>query len=332
MRHSLKTALEGYYLTQIVDAFAREGVLEALGRGDTIDTIATDRGYDLRLLRGLCEFVAERSDLLDRSVLDAGVRDTAAVLDLYVGGFGRCLSALSSTLRAPGSGGQWVDEQRHAAAFARTESAHPPIFTALIRELSIGTLLELGCAGGGLLLELAGDDGFRGIGIDSNPRAIEVARSRARDRGLSERLTFVEGDLIAAAEQLAPELRDSVEALFASSIFNGFFGWSERSIESVLIQLAALFPGRILLLADYYGRLGWNVGAPSSGLGWIHDLAQLVSGQGVPPPDLSMWRAIYERSGSRFVQSLERSVDGVSTFIHIVQLGGCAYDKDREAC
>jgi hypothetical protein len=70
-----------------------------------------------------------------------------------------------------------------------------------------------------------------------------------------------------------------------------------------------------VLVHDYYGRLGTGVpGASRHTL--LHDYAQLISGQGIPPPALGDWGLIYKDAGYRLVHALE---DRATTqFIHIV--------------
>ena len=60
------------------------------------------------------------------------------------------------------------------------------------------TVLEGGCGPGALLVELLTAGATAGTGIDLSAEAIEFARQRAEDAGVSDRATFVVGD--AAAE------------------------------------------------------------------------------------------------------------------------------------
>lgn len=60
------------------------------------------------------------------------------------------------------------------------------------------TVLEGGCGPGALLVELLAAGASAGTGIDLSAEAIEFARQRAEDAGVSDRATFMVGD--AAAE------------------------------------------------------------------------------------------------------------------------------------
>jgi hypothetical protein len=81
--------------------------------------------------------------------------------------------------------------------------------------------------------------------------------------------------------------------------------------------LRQVLPGRPLLIADYYGRLGQKrVRLSRETL--LHDFAQVISGQGVPPANASQWRAIYSRAGCQLIHIIEDKT--TTRFIHILRL------------
>jgi hypothetical protein len=50
----------------------------------------------------------------------------------------------------------------------------------------------------------------------------------------------------------------------------------------------------------------------------LHDYAQLISGQGVPPAGLDEWKAIYSEAGCRLAHVIEDRATPL--FVHIVLL------------
>lgn len=335
MAHSRLTAvdaLEGFYVTLVLDFLHRTGVLEALAAGAEPSAIARERDFEPATLTLLLEYVALRSEVIGagekagRFTVAPEYRGTALahLMDQYVGGFGPCLRDLSAVLSRARGGAELVDLERHAQAFSRSDGwLNAPEIVKLADELDIGVLLDVGCGGGQLLTTIAERrPGFRGIGIDANPSIVAQARRAAAERGLAERVEIVCGDVLDAGRLLSEPVRAKVDALAAVSVANAYAaGHPGRTIDDFLRALQALFPNRILLLADYYGRLGAVRDEPEKfGRTLVHDLAQVVSGQGVPPADADTWRAIYARTACTLIAVYEGESDGIRRFLHVVQL------------
>jgi len=84
--------------------------------------------------------------------------------------------------------------------------------------------------------------------------------------------------------------------------------------------LRRLFPDRPLLILDYYGRLGQTKSRKlaKERETLLHDFAQLISGQGIPPASAAEWRSIYAEAGCRLVHISEDKL--TTRFIHILRL------------
>jgi len=96
------------------------------------------------------------------------------------------------------------------------------------------------------------------------------------------------------------------------------FGHGEREAVNWFRKLRKLFPGRPLLNCDYYGRLGHTKSRKLPRETLLHDYAQLISGQGIPPATRAQWRSIYSKAGCRLVHVIEDT--STTRFIHIVGL------------
>ena len=81
-------------------------------------------------------------------------------------------------------------------------------------ELPMGKLLDVGCGTGENALFFAGK-GFQVLGIDLVPRAIEMAKGKSRDRGISAE--FRVADALAL-----PRLRRSFDVVIDSGLFHTF--------------------------------------------------------------------------------------------------------------
>ena len=80
------------------------------------------------------------------------------------------------------------------------------------------TVLEVACGSGGVTCRMALETGARSIGVDLVPHAIEAARRRAQELGVTERATFH----VADARRALPFPDASFDALFCNDSFNHF--------------------------------------------------------------------------------------------------------------
>jgi len=81
-------------------------------------------------------------------------------------------------------------------------SAPPAIVDAMLelaRVTSDDIVYDLGCGDGRIVVAAAKDRGARGVGIDIDPERIEDATALARREGVTDRVTWVLGDLFQAA-------------------------------------------------------------------------------------------------------------------------------------
>jgi SAM-dependent methyltransferase len=331
-RQDLFGLLEGYYLTAILDLLYRSGALAALRSGQSLDALARELGYDGAILAALVAYVEQRTvgvvpvaASADNATATVDVAFLGHLLDQYVGAFGPCLGALEQVLADPGAGPRHVDWTRHMRAFAGADrGAANRLPLQLLAELDINCIIDLGCGTGGLLLDFAtANPAAKAWGIDSNRVAIQAAADAARQAGLDGRVSFLVGDASACVPRLNHREVEAVQALTAFNLANAFFDpGGERSIRSWLGMLAQAFPNRLLLLGDYYARLA--SGTPSNSHAYrrtlMHDVAQVLTRQGLPPADIAAWRTIFDDAGCTLVKAFEGEHEEVAHFLYLVQL------------
>lgn len=321
---SLVGLVEGYYLSQIVRFFHYTGLVEALEVPATVEDLAKSYGLDAGLLGLVLRFVAERTDFLEptpdgyicaRRYRSAHDR-TNWLIGQYLGAYEPVAANVGAVLRDPRRGPGLVDTRLHARAYDLDRpacSALPPI----LRELAPKAVVDLGCGTGALLRTLAREHvNMRGWGLDANPEMCRVARHRIAAEGLGERLTILEGAVGDLSKHFPAPAAEEVDVVVCASLLNQ--GWSSGEVAGWLTGIRAIFPGRALVVADYYGRLGWDFPAPSR-LALLHDLVQALSGQGVPPPDRDGWRRVYEEAGCTLLHAFEAEDPGV-WFVHLLRL------------
>ena len=146
----------------------------------------------------------------------------------------------------------------------------------------------------------------------------KVARSRLRAARLDKRVRVLKGDCTRLGSALPFDVVASIRAVTACNVANELFADGDARAVEWLRGLRKLLPKRPLLLVDYYGRLGHKKKPLPSRETLLHDYAQLISGQGVPPSDAAHWRAIYTRAGCRLLHIIEDQ--STTRFVHILRL------------
>ncbi|MQY12878.1 hypothetical protein SRB5_30170 [Streptomyces sp. RB5] len=318
--------VEGFYGSQSVWALHRLGVLARLEETVETSRLAGEFGLDEETLGAVLDYVRRTTGLLVREGPGHRLapqcrpyRLVAFQLDKFLGAYGPAATRLEDVLRDPASAPALRDHDALARAFGRLRPAAPSVIARVLRAWDVTSLLDLGCGAATLLVELArADPRFRGLGADASPDMVRVAGDRIRRTGLADRLTVTCGDVREPAALPAP---GKVRALHGRSLLNEFFAGDGGDAVRVLTGLGARYPGRLLFLEDYYGRLTHDrPAAESPGHTLAQDLAQVLSGQGVPPPDLPGWGRVYEAADCALVKAYEGHNDGITWFVHVVAL------------
>jgi len=281
----------------------------------TAKQLAAKHGLNATLLARVLEYVVLRTDLLRRTVRQEFVvtrKNSRFLIDLYTGAYGSTADQLANILRDPATAPASVDRVRYARAFASLDGAALGILPDVIGALEFNYTLDIGCGNGDLLAELARrNPSFVGWGIDSNPAMLKLARA-------GKRVRFLKADGNRLREELPKSVRSQIRSITCCNFANEMFADGERQAIRWFRELRKLFPGRPLLNCDYYGRLGRTKGRKLQRQALLHDYAQLISGQGIPPATMAEWRSIYSKAGCRLVHVIEDT--STTRFIHIITL------------
>jgi SAM-dependent methyltransferase len=312
--------VEAYQLSRAVAVLNDLKVFEST-KPFSARQLAAKHSLNATLLAGVLEYVALRTTLLRRTAREqfAVTRNSSRFLiDLYTGAYGATADQLAKILRDPAIAPESVDRVRYARAFESLGSGTQGILPDVIAALDCNYTLDLGCGNGDLLVELARrNTSFVGWGIDSNPAMLKIARARLREAHIGKRVRFMEADSMRLRETLRESVREQIRSITCCNFVNEMFAHGERQAIKWFRELRKLFPGRPLLNCDYYGRLGTKTRKAQRET-LLHDYAQLISGQGIPPATLAEWRAIYSKAGCRLVHAIEDT--STTRFIHIIAL------------
>lgn len=322
-RFSIEQLMEGLQVGHSVAALTELGVMDQLTRPRDLVEVAGQLGLDATALGGIVDHLARATHLVRRTgrrfrTTRAWNQQATFLVQMYGLAFGKNVAQTALLLRNPHKAPGLVDRRYHAAALEsgsrRTVGAS--VIPGLIRQLGIRRVLDLGCGPANLLIRAAcADVEFRGWGVEASLAVIRSGRRRVREASVGRRVRLFHGD--ARKMSLLPrDVLAQVQAVVASQLVNEFFGDGTVAAVKWLTEVRSVFPGRVMIVADYYGRLGSR--RSSIPMTLIHDHAQLLSGQGIPPPRLQDWSGIYQQAGARLVSVFE---DVKTTrFIHILAL------------
>ena len=316
---------EGVHLGHAAAALHDLGVLEHLVMTpSTAEELASEFKIDLGMLRGALDFLHARTDLVSKTGTRFAARKTydahaRFALGLYGGAFGENAAQIQKVLCRPSIAPGLVDGAAHAKTFAAASTTALGGVPELIQQLELDAVLDLGCGTASLLLRLASDDAsFVGWGLEPNPSMCKIARARIRGQGVAKRIRLIRGDSRQLGDAVSAAVRKKIAAVSACQVMNEMFGNGKRDAIAWLEQVRETLPDRPMLVSDYYGRLGQkNSAAMRETL--LHDYAQLISGQGIPPADLAGWTEVYEAAGCQLIHVLEDRA--TSRFIHVLVLG-----------
>ena len=109
----------------------------------------------------------------------------------------RRVAALMSTLFACGVAAQQPPTKTPDIHFVPTPQPIADAMLKLARVTPADVVYDLGSGDGRIVILAAQKYGARGVGIEIDPRLVEISRMVARDGEVADRATFVEGDLFA---------------------------------------------------------------------------------------------------------------------------------------
>ena len=113
-----------------------------------------------------------------------------------------CLSSIAIVLGPAaahsGADGHQLPARTPDIYFAPTRQPIADAMLQLARVTPDDVVYDLGSGDGRIVILAAQKYGARGVGIEINPQLIEISRQVAREGGVADRVTFIEGDLFTA--------------------------------------------------------------------------------------------------------------------------------------
>lgn len=213
---------------------------------------------------------------------------------------------------------------RHSATvFTRF---YTPIILDAVRTAGAACLLDLGCGAGPLLIDAClQNPALTGIGIDIEPKAIEIGRERAHKSGVGDRLEFFVADAFDPASW--PEQCASADSLCAVGVMHEAFRDGEMEVVRRLNSYNAILPRlKLFLLGE--PELLYDNRENDSDFFLVH----LLTGQGIPR-DRNGWLQVFEKTRLECRRILTPSAAGPRICFYDLTLRRTVQRKEhRESC
>lgn len=295
------------------------GLLDAVRDQEEVDVLgfAAQHDLDINSVQGLASALAAVEVVQkDLHIITAG-RDfdeayrTKSLFHWLALGSGSLFSRMQYVLRNENRKGTFYRRDPTAISYACREANtefFDPVFWKAMEGLSFKfhAAVDLGSGSGERLMQILDRyPGTTGIGVDIAAPAIKAASAETQERGLEDRLSFIEGDV--RNMDFHDEFGD-VDLLTCFMMGHDF--WPRENCVKILRRLREAFPkARRFFLGDTT-RILLNMTEDSKYAVTESDMPIFTLGfefghamMGVPLPSIEDWEGVFAEGGWRCVKS-----------------------------
>jgi SAM-dependent methyltransferase len=324
IREFLKTMnlVSETYLSQVLVALWDSGFYEYVRDNEQVEikVAAEDLDLDPIILQSLIEYLVGRGLMEpegDGFVLSNKGKPywnylTRGLLISHVAGYNALLTRLGPLLRKEiNLYDPSLDRSaRHVAVgagYTLLGSCTAPWVLSVINKFGGKCVMDFGCGAGDFLIQLALNWPYgKGVGIDMSAEAINEAKGKAYDYGVSERVEFHQAKLSAEPLNIQKEVLDSVDTLTAMFVLHEFGGsGGAESISQILSALHMHFPGRKLVIAEATPADPYELctSPPPSYSQLDYSFFHPLSRQG-PLRTPEEWKQIINKAGAKLIERI----------------------------
>jgi len=238
-------------------------------------------------------------------------------LEKFLGAYGPVLAAaiIDDCIPAPNT----IDDARLASAFSLLAEGRLTWLANALADLPTQDVLEIGCGSAPVLRELAKRSAVcSGWAVDSSENMVKLARHMVRCQGLENQISVHQCSIDDVLSGLHKSIL-SAKVVVLRGVLNSFCSPTPHAMIPVLQELASRFPNSYIVVSDYYSCLETS-SDPDFLPSMTQDIVQLLSGQGIPPSDESLWDSLYREAGLLLCKRVINStVPGIRQFVDILK-------------
>lgn len=302
----------GYAVSRILGSLIEVGVIDEIKSNKSIDIVrfAKNRNYDEQTLKTVCDYLAEVGIFTKTRRIYGLTKHGERICSVSRGAFTLlyaympAFEALPELIRKKQAYGLDVKRLGIFVGKGSNELAQLlpfPFAKDMLGRHSLAKILDIGCGAGEFLLHFCKKTEFSGCGMDIDYDSIALASSSAKEMGLGENVSFIQGDLLALNDLKTKEAYDVITLMF---VIHEFLKDGEEPVIKILKGIKSKFPTSYLFIAEVY-KMPVSLLIKKKTTVAEHHLFHRLSNQGLAT--LKRWRSIFEESGYEMVE--ERRLD-----------------------
>ncbi len=134
-----------------------------------------------------------------------------------------------------------------------TGRANYPWVAEKLAELKVDTVIDLGCGSGDIIIDFCKrQNGFKGVGLDIDPKAIEVAKENVIKSNLQDRIDLITGDMLDPKTYSHKISSKGKKVAFnAIMALHEFLIDGDIAVINVLKKMKKEFPGSYFILGEF---------------------------------------------------------------------------------
>ena len=323
LKHLSEEIIRGFYVTRAIIALFNIGFFDELAEGQAVnlETFATQKRLDLRVLRILCDYLFSLK-ILKRDGKNYGLDAKGSTLVKSLSGAFHMVYAyedifyhLESLLTQDKKYG--VDITRRSEFVAKGSGAVGkllafPMVQDVLSRRKFECILDLGCGDATFLIDLCErNERAQGYGLDISPEAIAAGKRNVERKNFQDRVQLFVGDIF-RIEALAGRL-SGVQAATSMYVLHEFLCDDNARILELLQGFRNSLPGIPLVLCEVIRHTPEELRRKPGGVLEIQ-LFHGLSNQRLA--SRAEWQALFRQAGFTDVQ--EDYLDFVRTAIYVV--------------
>ncbi len=134
-----------------------------------------------------------------------------------------------------------------------TGRSNYPWVAEKLAELKVDTVVDLGCGSGDIIIDFCKrQNSFKGVGLDIDPTAIEVAKENVVKSGLQDRIELITGDMLEPKTYSNKIISKGDKVAFnAIMALHEFLIDGDIAVINVLKKMKEEFPGSYFILGEF---------------------------------------------------------------------------------